>query len=36
MALNFLSAADIVMADGKYSDSTIRVATEVWYQFVGR
>jgi hypothetical protein len=36
MALIFLSAADIVMADGKYSDSTIRVATEVWYQFVGR
>jgi hypothetical protein len=36
MALIFLSAADIVMADGKYSDSTIRIATEVWYQFVGR
>jgi hypothetical protein len=36
MALIFLSAADIVVADGKYSDSAIRMTAEVWYQFVGR
>jgi hypothetical protein len=36
MALIFLSAADIVVTDGKYSDSAIRMATDVWYQVAGR
>jgi hypothetical protein len=36
MALIFLSAADIVVTDGKYSETAGRMATEVWYQFVGR
>jgi hypothetical protein len=36
MALIFLSMADIVIADGKYSDSAGRMATGIWYNFVGR
>ena len=36
MTVIFLSAADIVVADGKYSESAGRMATDVWYQFVGR
>jgi hypothetical protein len=36
MTVIFLSAADIVVADGKYSETAGRMATDVWYQFVGR
>lgn len=34
--LVFLSAADIVMNDGRYSESAGQVATEIWYRFAGR
>lgn len=36
MTLIFLSAADIVVADGRYSESAGRMATGIWYQFAGR
>jgi hypothetical protein len=36
MTLVFLSLADIVVADGKYSDFAGHMATVIWYQFVGR
>jgi len=36
MALIFLSAADIVIYDGKYSESAGHMATGIWYQFAGR
>jgi hypothetical protein len=36
MTVIFLSAADIVVTDGKYSETAGRMATDVWYQFVGR
>jgi hypothetical protein len=36
MTVIFLAGADIVAADGKYSETAGRMATDVWYQFVGR
>ena len=36
LALIFLMFADIVVADGKYSDTAGRLATGIWYNFVGR
>jgi hypothetical protein len=36
LALIFLMFADIVVADGKYSETAGRLATDIWYGFVGR
>lgn len=34
--LIFLSAADIVMYDGRYSESAGHMASKVWYGMAGR
>lgn len=34
--LIFLSAADIVIYDGKYSESAGQVASSMWYRAAGR
>ena len=36
MTLIFLSSADIVLTDGRYSESAGHMAQKVWYEFVGR
>ncbi len=36
MTLIFLSSADIVLTDGRYSESAGHMAKGIWYQFVGR
>ena len=36
MTLIFLSSADIVLTDGRYSESAGSMAQKVWYEFAGR
>ncbi len=36
MTLIFLSSADVLMNDGRYSESAGYMAQKVWYEFVGR
>ena len=36
LVLVFLSAADIVMYDSKYSTAAGRMTQHIWFQFTGR
>jgi len=36
MTLIFLSSADVLMNDGRYSESAGHMAQGIYYQFVGR
>jgi hypothetical protein len=36
MTLIFLSSADVLINDGRYSESAGSMAQKVWHEFVGR